>query len=231
MSTKNSLKSLRARASRIDDVLTKVYGKKVIVYDENPVDTLVETILSQNTTDLNSHKAFRILKQAYPRWDKMLSEDPRKIARLIRSGGLADMKARRILAALKFIKKQRGHLDLEFLKDMGPAEAEAWLAQMKGVGPKTRGIVLLFALRMPAFPVDTHIHRVTRRIGLISQKTNREKAQTELARIIPSEKYYNFHINLIEHGRAVCQARKPRCEICKVRVYCDYYARISRGDS
>jgi endonuclease-3 len=223
--------ALRSRARKLDAILTEVYGRKEIVYDEDPVDTLVETILSQNTTDLNSHKAFKILKKAYPRWEKMMGEDPGKIARLIRSGGLADMKARRILSALEFIKKERGRLDLDFLKGMSPAEAETWLAQMKGVGPKTRGIVLLFALRMPAFPVDTHIHRVTKRLGLISQKTNREKAQGELGQIIPAEEYYNFHINLIEHGRAVCQSRRPRCEVCKVRRYCDYYARLVRARS
>lgn len=223
--------TLRARAKGIDRVLTRVYGRKEIVYDEDPVDTLVETILSQNTTDLNSHRAFQVLKKAYPRWEELMGENPRKIATLIRSGGLADMKARRILDALEFIKRTRGRLDLDFLKTMMPSEAEAWLAQMKGVGPKTRGIVLLFALRMPAFPVDTHIHRVTKRMGLIGQRTTREKAQEELALVVPAEEYYNFHINLIEHGRAVCQARKPRCDVCKVRNFCDYYSRLVRGHS
>jgi endonuclease-3 len=224
-------RSLRARARKIDATLTKIYGRKEIDYDENPVDTLVETILSQNTTDVNSHRSFRILKKAYPTWEKMMGEDPDKIASLIRGGGLADMKAKRILDALEFIKLERGRLDLDFLKSMKPSEAEAWLARMKGVGPKTRGIVLLFALRMPAFPVDTHIHRVTKRIGLICQKTTREKAQEELALVVPADEYYNFHINLIEHGRAVCQARRPKCEICGIRMLCEYYAHSLRGDS
>jgi endonuclease-3 len=224
-------RSLRAKAKRIDATLTRVYGRKEIEYDENPVDTLVETILSQNTTDANSHRSFRILKNAYPRWENMMGEDPRKIAVLIRGGGLADMKAQRILDALKFIKRERGRLDLDFLRSMKPSEAEAWLARMKGVGPKTRGIVLLFSLRMPAFPVDTHIHRVTKRLGLICQKTTREKAQEELALVVPADEYYNFHINLIEHGRAVCQARRPKCEICRIRDHCEYYAHSVRGDS
>lgn len=224
-------RALRAKAKTIDAKLTKAYGRKEIAYDEDPVDTLVETILSQNTTDLNSHRSFRILKSNYPRWDQMMGEDPKKIATLIRGGGLADIKARRILDALEFIKRQRGRLDIDFLKSMKPSEADAWLAQMKGVGPKTRGIVLLFSLRMPAFPVDTHIHRVTKRIGLIGDKTTREGAQEELALLIPADEYYNFHINLIEHGRAVCQARRPKCEACIIRSLCDYYASRVRGRS
>lgn len=220
--------ALKARARRIDRIITNLYGRKGVTYDDDPLDTLVETILSQNTTDINSHKAFRALQRAYPRWEKMLGEDPIKIAAIIRSGGLADLKASRILDALKFIKNSRGKLDLDFLREMKPSDAAAWLAQMKGVGPKTRGIILLFALRMPAFPVDTHIHRVTKRMGLISPRTNREKAQEELALLVPEKEFYNFHINLIEHGRAVCQARRPKCEICKPRRYCDFYAHLVR---
>ncbi len=223
--------NLKTRARQMNMILTRAYGRKEIVYDDDPVDTLVETILSQNTTDLNSHKAFQSLKRVYPRWDRMIGEDPDRIASIIRSGGLAPMKARRILDALAFIKRERGRLDLSFLKEMGPREAEAWLAQMKGVGPKTRGIVLLFALRMPAFPVDTHIHRVTRRIGLIGEKVSREMAQEEMAMLVPVSEYYNFHINIIEHGRTVCQARKPKCGVCKISRLCDYYAHLSRGHS
>jgi endonuclease-3 len=223
------LAKLKARARRIDTILTRVYGRKEVIYDDDPLDTLVETILSQNTTDRNSHKAFQKLKRAYASWDVMIGEDPDRIASIIRSGGLAPMKARRILDALAFIKRERGQLDLHFLKKLKSSEAEAWLAQMKGVGPKTRGIVLLFALRMPAFPVDTHIHRVTKRIGLIGDKVNREMAQEEMALLVPVGEYYNFHINLIEHGRAVCKARKPKCQMCRISGFCDYYSRLSRG--
>jgi len=213
---------LRRRASEIDGILTRLYGKKEIEGEDDPLDTLVETILSQNTTDANSHRSFAALKKAYPKWEKMMGERPEKIAKLIRSGGLADMKARRILDALAFIEEKRGRLELDFLRKMSPARADAWLAQMKGVGPKTRGIVLLFSLRMPAFPVDTHIHRVTKRVGLIGKKTSREQAQEELARLVPPDKFYNFHINIIEHGRAICQARKPDCARCRISRLCDY---------
>jgi endonuclease-3 len=215
--------ALAKKAVRIDEILTSLYGRQEVETEGDPLDTLVETILSQNTTDANSHRSYLALKKEYPRWERMLGEDPDKIARIIRSGGLAPMKARRILAALDFIRSSRGALDLGFLGRMSPADAEAWLGQMKGVGPKTRSIVLLFSLGMPAFPVDTHIHRVTRRLGLIGEKTSRENAQTELAKLVPKAEFYNFHINLIEHGRAVCRARNPRCEKCEISRLCRYY--------
>ena len=221
--TSASAVDLRRRASEMDRILTRLYGRNEIEGVDDPLDTLVETILSQNTTDANSHRSFMALKKAYPKWERMMGERPEKIAKIIRSGGLADMKARRILDALAFIKKERGRLELDFLRRMSPTEADAWLAQMKGVGPKTRGIVLLFSLRMPSFPVDTHIHRVTKRVGLIGKKTSREQAQEELAKLVPSNEFYNFHINIIEHGRAICQARKPNCGRCKITHLCDYF--------
>jgi len=224
-------KALRAKAARIDGIITNLYGRKEIEGEEDPVDTLIETILSQNTTDKNSHRSFQALKRNYPRWEDMMQERPETIAGLIRSGGLADMKAERILSALEFIKRSRGELSLDFLHEMTPGQADSWLSQMKGVGPKTRGIILLFALKMPAFPVDTHIHRVTKRLGLIGHKVSRERAQAELARLASPEEFYNFHINLIEHGRAICQARRPKCSACKLRHLCDYYSKSVKARS
>ncbi len=222
-------KALRRKAVSIDRVLTRVYGRKEVELDDDPLDTLVETILSQNTTDVNSHKAFRALKAAFPTWERLRGQPVGLVARIIRSGGLAEIKARRILDALQFIAAERGALDLGFLRNMSPAKAEAWLGRIKGVGPKTRSIVLLFALDMPSFPVDTHVHRVTKRLGLIGPKVTRERAQEVLAVLVPKEEFYNFHINIIEHGRAVCQARRPRCEMCKVSRLCDYYARLPKA--
>ncbi|MGQ9588460.1 MAG: endonuclease III domain-containing protein [Thermoplasmata archaeon] len=221
-------KSLSRKADEIDRALTRLYGRKVAEGEEDPLDTLIETILSQNTTDRNSYRSFRALKKEYPRWDFMMGERPSKIAGIIRTGGLADIKAQRILGALEHIKRVTGKLDLDFLREMSPQDADAWLSHIKGVGPKTRSIVLLFSLKMPAFPVDTHIHRVTRRLGLIDKKTSREKAQAELAELVPVKEFYNFHINLIEHGRAVCQARKPKCDLCEVSRLCDYFNKVAR---
>lgn len=222
---------LRKRAAEVDRVLTEVFGRQEAEGGDDPIDTLVETILSQNTTDTNSHKAFVALKKRYPRWESLLKEKPSIVAPIIRKGGLARIKAGRIIEALKFIKRERGKLELDFLKEMTPREAEAWLAQIKGVGPKTRGIILLFSLDMPAFPVDTHIHRVTKRLGLIGPKVSREDAQEVLAGLVPQSEYYNFHINLIYHGRTVCHARNPKCPICKVSCLCSYYYTVFLSQS
>jgi endonuclease-3 len=209
--------------------LTEAYGEKSACQGEDPVDTLVETILSQNTTDVNSHRSFLALKRAYPDWHDLLGEEHATVAGIIRSGGLPDIKAKRILDSLDFINRERGGIELDFLRGMPPAEADRWLAQMKGVGPKTRSIVLLFSLGMAAFPVDTHIHRVTRRIGLIGPKVDRERAQEELGALVPESQYYNFHINLIEHGRAVCRARKPACNTCVISGLCDHFTGASKA--
>lgn len=219
----------RRRAARINRALTRTYGEKSAGSDEDPVDTLVETILSQNTTDVNSHRSFLALKKSYGDWHDLLGEDQAVVSGIIRSGGLPDIKARRILDALDFIHRERGRIELDFLRGMPPADADRWLAQMKGVGPKTRSIVLLFSLGMAAFPVDTHIHRVTRRLGLIGPKVNREQAQTELGALVPESEYYNFHINLIEHGRAVCRARRPACGSCVVAGMCDHFSRAAKA--
>lgn len=231
MSRKAAHVALRKKAALIDRVLTKTYGEKAACEGEDPVDTLVETILSQNTTDVNSHRSFQALKKEYGDWHDLLGEDHAVVSKIIRSGGLPDIKARRILDALEFIDHERGRIELDFLRDMPLPEADGWLAQMKGVGPKTRSIVLLFSLGMPAFPVDTHIHRVTRRLGLIGPKVSREKAQDELGALVPKSEYYNFHINLIEHGRAVCRARRPACGRCEVSGTCDYFSMAGKGQS
>lgn len=219
--------ALRSKAAQVDRILTRVYGRKEVERRRgNPLDTLVETILSQNTNDKNRDRAYRALLEKYPTWQSLLAAKPKDVARTIRVGGLATTKSRRIIEALRFIKEQTGELSLDFLKHKPPEEVEAWLSQMKGVGPKTKAIVMLFSLGIPAFPVDTHVHRVTRRIGLIGQKTTREQAQEALALLVPEQEYYNFHVNLIEHGRATCVARKPKCAYCPVRQLCHYYQSV-----
>lgn len=218
------VKDLRARALRVDKILTREYGRKETSRRRaNPLDTLMLTILSQNTNDVNRDRAYRSLRAAFPHWEDVMVSDSRQVAGAIRVGGLANIKSKRIIDVLRFINGERGRLDLAFLKRMTPAEVDAWLSQMKGVGPKTRAIVMLFSLGMPAFPVDTHVHRVTKRIGLIGKRISRERAQQVLAVLVPESEFSNLHINLIEHGRAVCTARKPRCAICPIRSQCDYY--------
>jgi endonuclease-3 len=140
----------------------------------------------------------------------------------IRTAGLANQKAPRIQGVLQGIEAERGRLSLEFLKDLDPSQAKNWLMKFKGVGPKTAAIVLLFSLDMPAFPVDTHIHRVTGRLGLRPEKMSAEKTHTLMEQLLPPEAYYAAHLNLIRHGREVCHARKPECERCVLLDICDY---------
>ncbi len=192
------------------------------------VSQLVSTILSQNTNDANRDAAFTRLRARLPTWEQVRDADPQVVIEAIRTAGLANQKGPRIQGALYFITQERGRLDLDFLADWPVGEAKAWLSSIKGVGPKTAAIVLLFALDRPAFPVDTHIHRVTKRLGLIGPAVSREKAHDELERLVRPEDYYVFHLNVIKHGRQVCVSGRPKCEICVLPDICDYYQALQR---
>ncbi|RLC80754.1 MAG: endonuclease III [Chloroflexi bacterium] len=187
---------------------------------QSPIGTLVNTILSQNTNDVNRDRAYARLRERFPTWEGVRDAPEESLVDAIRPAGLGPTKAPRIQGALRRITEERGEIELGFLKEMGLKEARAWLLGIPGVGPKTAAIVLLFALGMPAFPVDTHVHRVTRRLGLIPEKTSREKAHALLEELVPEEIYYSFHLNLIEHGRAVCHARRPECARCILQEEC-----------
>jgi endonuclease-3 len=141
----------------------------------------------------------------------------------IRPAGLGPQKAPRIKQALEFITSQRGELNIDFLKEWPVDEAKAWLIQINGIGPKTAAIVLLFALGRPALPVDTHVHRVTKRLGLIGPTVSADKAHQVLEDLVPEDLYYTFHLNAIRHGREICHARNPKCGVCFLRDWCDYY--------
>jgi endonuclease-3 len=152
-----------------------------------------------------------------------------EIAPVIKASGLSNEKARYIKDALHFIEQERGKITLDFLADMPTAEARAWLTQMRGVGPKTASIVLLFALKMPVFPVDTHVHRVTRRLGWIGEKTTANQAHLILEELTPPRLYYRLHLNLIRLGREICRAPTPRCELCPLTDLCVYYQTVRQG--
>ena len=188
-----------------------------------PIDELVSTILSQSTTDLNRDRAYEALLDRFGRWEAVRDGEVADIEAAIRVAGLSKQKAPRIKAALEFITETQGCLTLDFLKTMSVAEAREWLAQMKGVGIKTASIILLFALDMPAFPVDTHVHRTTKRIGLIPPKTSAEKAHAILEEALPPEVYLDGHLNFIRLGREICHARKPDCANCPLTEVCCYY--------
>ena len=189
----------------------------------DPLDELINTILSQNTNDANRDKAYRALRANFSTWEAVRDAPASQVIAAIRPAGLANQKGPRIQKVLRRITTERGQLDLNFLRDWPVDDARAWLMSLDGVGPKTAAIVLLFALGKPAFPVDTHIHRVTGRLGLIPPKTSADKAHEILEELVPPEWYHTFHLNVIEHGRQVCKAQRPQCERCSLRKYCIYF--------
>ncbi len=208
--------------------LNSLYGEPAWRQALPPVDELVCTILSQNTNDVNRDVAFDRLRAEFPSWEAVRDAPLDQVVEAIRPAGLANQKGPRIQNALRVLSEQRGELSLDFLTDLPLEEARSWLVSLPGVGPKTAAIVLLFALGRPAFPVDTHVHRVTGRLGLIP-KMSAEKAHVALEEIVPDEHYYAFHLNVIRHGRQVCQARKPKCGECALQAYCDYYQALENS--
>jgi endonuclease-3 len=202
--------------------LLETYGEPSWRTPLPPLDELVSTILSQNTNDRNRDAAFARLRRRFPAWEAVRDADPQAVIEAIRPAGLANQKGPRIQAVLRQITQERGSLDLSFLSALPPAEAHAWLMRFKGVGPKTAAIVLLFSLGMPAFPVDTHIHRVSGRLGLRPDGMNAEQAHGHLAALFPPEAYGAAHLNLIRLGREVCHARKPACPRCPLVEICPY---------
>jgi endonuclease-3 len=189
--------------------------------EQGPVlDELVATVLSQNTSDTNSGAAFEELRRRFPDWESVRRAPVARIAKAIRKAGLSNVKAPRIKAILQKIFDQRGELSLEFLHALSADEAAEYLRQFPGVGPKTLACVLLFACRQPVLPVDTHVHRVSRRLGLIGPKTDAVRAHEELALLVPPQQVLEFHIQLIRHGRTICLAREPKCEECPLLDLC-----------
>ena len=193
----------------------------------DPLSELVLTILSQHTSDLNRDRAFESMQHRYPTWEEVRDAPTRELAEAIKPGGLSNVKAPRIQQVLRLIWEERGSFDLSFLLEMTVEEAKAWLGGFKGVGPKTAACVLMFACGMPVLPVDTHVYRVSARLGLIDARTNAEKAHAALEEIVEPQERYPFHIYMITHGRQVCKAQRPLCELCAVRPWCDYYHKVS----
>lgn len=214
--------NLAKRALQVHERLLEFYGRPTWCNPLPPLDELVSTILSQNTNDTNRDRAFNALQAHFPTWEAVRDADPEAVIAAIRPAGLANQKGPRIQVVLRAITAERGRLDLGFLKDLPPEEALGWLTKFKGVGPKTAAIVLLFSLGRPAFPVDTHIYRVTGRIGLRAEKMTVEETHAHLERLFPPEAYYAAHLNIIRLGREICAARKPDCPRCPLHSLCDY---------
>ncbi|MFO7661496.1 MAG: endonuclease III [Chloroflexota bacterium] len=209
--------------------LNEMYGEPVWQSHGPPLDELVSTILSQATADINTERAYQALRERYTDWESVMNAPIGDVIATIRPAGLANMKGPRIQNALRTIYRERGELSLDFLAEMPLDEAMDWLTSIEGVGPKTASIVLLFSLGRPVFPVDTHVHRVSGRLGLIPPRTTADKAHQILAGLGEPETYYALHMNLIRHGRAVCRARNPKCAVCPLQPQCDYYKAIRSG--
>ena len=209
-------------AIKVHRYLLDFYGQPTWRNPLPAVDELVSTILSQNTNDANRDRAFEALRARFPTWEAVRDARPDPVIEAIRPAGLANQKGPRIQQVLREITAERGALDLSFLSDLSLQEARAWLMKFKGVGPKTAAIVLLFSLGLPAFPVDTHIYRVTGRIGLRPERMSVEEAHAHLEGLFPPETYYAAHLNIIRLGREICAARQPRCPVCPLRHICLY---------
>ena len=207
---------------KINEFITKLEGQYGIPKrrGSDPLECLILTILSQNTNDLNRDKAYVSMKERFPTWENVLNARKKDLADSIRVGGLANVKSKRTKQILKSIKKDHGKFDLSFLREKSTEEVEKILSSYNGVGLKTAKIVLLFALGRDVFPVDTHIHRLSKRMGFIPPGTTREKTHEIMGVLVPKKKMYSFHINLIRHGREVCTARKPGCPQCILSSIC-----------
>jgi endonuclease-3 len=221
--------NLRECAQEVHRRLLEQYGDPS-ERDILPIlDQLIQTILSQNTNDINSDRAFAKLKSTYDTWEDVRDADVNAVIEAIRSAGLANQKGPRIQNMLRQITAERGSLKLEFLMELSDEEAMNWLMQFNGIGPKTASIVLLFSLGKPAFPVDTHIQRVTGRIGLRPEKMSNEQAHRHLAKLFPPKTYKSVHLNIIRLGREVCHPSHPRCDICALQSLCDYFHKSQNG--
>jgi endonuclease-3 len=213
---------LAKRALKIHQRLLEFYGEPVWRNPLPAIDELVSTILSQNTNDINRDRGFNALRAKFGTWEQVRDALPQDVIDAIRPAGLANQKGPRIQQVLRSITEERGSLDLSFLENLSVEEARTWLTRFNGVGPKTAAIVLCFSLGKPAFPVDTHIYRVTGRIGLRPERMTVEQAHPHLESLFPPETYYPAHLNIIRLGREICQARRPRCEVCPIVDLCDY---------
>jgi len=209
---------------RVNALLVEKFGRRT-VHKRDPLDGLILIILSQATSDANCDRAFSGLKAAFPTWQACLDAPLSSVVDAIRSGGLANQKAARIQQLLREIYAERGNFDLGFLHDLPARRCEEYLSKFHGVGPKTVACVLVFFLDKPAFPVDTHVYRICKRLGWIRPKANPEEAHRVLHDLVPDECKLDLHVNFIAHGRITCRAEGnggPRCGECPIRRFCAF---------
>ncbi|MCF8259323.1 MAG: endonuclease III [Melioribacteraceae bacterium] len=187
----------------------------------DPLDMILATILSQNTNDKNSYKAFQNLKTEYETWEKVRTANVASIENAIRVAGLGKQKSNAIKNLLSELFEKRGALSLDFIRDEKSDDALVYLSSFKGIGIKTASCVLLFALEKDVCPVDTHVHRIVNRIGIVSEK-DRDKTYFSLNKKFPKGVAHPFHTNLIRLGRQICKPKNPACKVCPIEKLCNY---------
>jgi endonuclease-3 len=221
-------KLLIRKAQKVYKILEQAFGLPEWRQPLSALDELVSTILSQNTNDVNRDVAFNRLKKKFLNWEAVRDAPEEEVIEAIRPAGLANQKGPRIQAILRQITEERGELTLDFLSGLGRDEAHGWLSRFKGVGPKTAAIVLQFSLGIPAFPVDTHVYRVTGRLGLRPEKMGVEDTHAWLEHVYQPIQYGSGHMNLIRLGREICHARKPECDRCPLNGICDFFQNLQK---
>jgi len=219
----SGFRQAKVKVKKVSALLEREYGIPRREKTADLLDVLVQTILSQNTNDQNRDRAYQRLKSRFPRWEDILNGKRKAVVEALRPGGLARQKAKRIVGILQWLRKREGKVSLTFLKRMGEEEIKETLGGLKGIGPKTVHCLLLFGLGRDAFPVDTHILRVGKRLGFIPQEIDAEKAHSWMVPLVPKGKTLSLHINLIRHGRVVCKAKKQRCADCVLKNECSYF--------
>ena len=218
---------LEAKPRRVYELLLEEYGMPEWRPSRSGFEQLIHTILSANTNDSNSARAFETLRQRFDGdWDAVRTAPLEEIKDAIRVAGMYNQKAPHILETLEILKREEGDYSLEHVREMAPEAARSYLQRFPGVGHKTASIVLLFSYGMAAFPVDTHVQRQTQRLGISGRRASAEKIKSVWEEALPEQTYFALHVNLIRHGREVCQARTPRCTHCVLQNECDYVARL-----
>lgn len=210
--------------TEVDRLLVEAYGDRKWKRRAEPIDELIMTMLSQRTNDLNRDKAFERLKEKFPSWEQILKAKVSSIESAIKPAGLSKQKAPRIKAILQRIAEANGgNLSLDFLSRMPVPKALSWLKSLPGVGPKTAACVLLFSFGKPVFPVDTHIFRISKRLGWLDSNVTEAEANELLDKVIPDAIKYRLHLNMIAHGRRICRPKNPRCQECVLKSFCGYF--------
>jgi len=222
-------RGLPARLRDVSGLLARRFGRPgICAHETDPVRNLVLTILSQNTTDANRDRAFERLMKRFPTLSALADARLSEVEEAIRVGGLAKAKAKAILAALARLMEERGGYSLDFLRGMPLQAAREYLTSFPGVGVKTANILLLFSFGMPAFPVDTHVLRVTKRLGLVPATSDLAKAALSLEPYVGTGDHGPLHLNLIRLGREVCRPRNPLCPECPLLTVCPEGARNTK---